>query len=144
FGSPSSLHRLGLQAREALATARARVAALVHAESPDNILFTSGATEAANLAVAGTAWANRRRGDHIVLSDIEHPSVVRTVEFLEKQGFTATRVRVDGAGLVSPDSVRAAMTDRTILVCVHHANHDIGTIEPIREIGAIAAEQGVP
>jgi cysteine desulfurase len=144
FGSPSSLHRLGLQSRDALAGARERVARLIHAESADNILFTSGGTESANLAVAGAVWAGQRRGNHIVLTEIEHPSVIRTVEFLGKHGFTATRVKVDGTGLVSPEAVRAAITERTILVCVHHANHDIGTIEPIREIGAVTADKGVP
>src|SRR5256885_499732 len=121
FGSPSSLHQLGLRARDALAKARGQAAALINAESPDDILFTSGGTESANLAVKGTAWANQRRGNHIVLSEIEHPAVISSVEFLEKHGFTSTRVKVDAEGLVNPQEVRAAITDRTILVCVHHA-----------------------
>src|SRR5207249_472874 len=95
FGSPSSLHELGLRARDALARARAQVAALINAESPDDIIFTSGGTESANLAVKGTAYANQRRGDHIVVSGIEHPAVMNSVEFLEKHGFTSTRVKVD-------------------------------------------------
>ena len=144
FGSPSSLHELGLRARDALARARAQVAALINAESPDDIIFTSGGTESANLAVKGTAYANQRRGRHVVLSEIEHPSVVNSVEFLAKHGFTATRVKVDADGFVNPQHIRAAITDQTILVCVHHVNHDIGTVEPIREIGAITREKGIP
>src|SRR3989442_2000112 len=143
-GSPSSLHQLGLRARDALARARAQVAALINAASPDEIVFTSGGTESANLAVKGTAYANQRRGDHIVISEIEHPSVVNSVEFLEKRGFNCTRVKVDPEGFVDPADVRAALTEKTILVCVHHVNHDIGTIEPIRQIGELAVEQGIP
>jgi len=144
FGSPSSLHRHGLRTRDALARARAQVAALIHAESPDDIIFTSGGTESANLAIKGAADANQRRGNHIVASAIEHPAVLNSIEFLEKHGFTSTRVAVDGAGLIDPDKVRAAITEQTILLCVHHANHDIGAIEPIREIGALAGERGIP
>src|SRR6266446_4810798 len=108
-GSPSSLHQLGLRARDALARARAQVAALINAESPDEIVFTSGGTESANLAVKGTAYANQRRGDHIVINEIEHPSVINSVEFLEKQGFTSTQVKVDAQGLTNPADVRAAL-----------------------------------
>jgi cysteine desulfurase len=143
-GSASSLHQLGLRARDALARARAQVAALINAESPDEIVFTSGGTESANLAVKGTAYANQRRGDHIIISAVEHPSVVHSAEFLEKHGFTCTRVKVDAEGFVDPAEVRAALTERTILICVHHVNHDIGTIEPIREIGEIAMGKGIP
>jgi len=143
-GSPSSLHQLGLRARDALARARAQVAALINAESPDEIVFTSGGTESANLAVKGTAYANQRRGDHIVISEIEHPSIINSVEFLEKRGFNCTRVKVDPEGFVDPADVRAALTEKTILICVHHVNHDIGTIEPIREIGELALGKGIP
>src|ERR1041385_458359 len=86
FGSPSSVHQLGLRARDALARAREQVAALIHAESPEQIVFTSGGTESANLAVKGAAYANQRRGDHIVISEIEHPSVINSVEFLHRHG----------------------------------------------------------
>src|SRR5213595_1542627 len=133
FGSPSSLHRAGLRARDALAKARAQVAGFINAESPDDIIFTAGGTESANLAVKGAAYANQRRGNHIVLSEIEHPSVIHSVEFLEKHGFSATRVKADAEGLVNPQDIRSAITDRTVLVCVHHVNHDIGAVEPIRE-----------
>jgi len=143
-GSPSSVHQLGLRARGALARAREQVAALINAESPDQIVFTSSGTEAANLAVKGTAYANQHRGDHIVISAIEHPSVIHSAEFLEQRGFKCTRVKVDQEGWVDPADVRAALTEKTILICVHHVNHDIGTIEPIRAIGELAAGKGIP
>lgn len=142
FGSAASLHQHGLRARDALAKAREQVAMFLNAESPEDILFTSDGTESANLAIKGAAFASQRRGNHIVVSAIEHPAVLGSVEFLEKQGFTCTRVRVDGEGFIDPEAVRAAMTDKTILVGVHVANHDAGTIQPVREISAIAAEQG--
>lgn len=143
FGNPSSLHHQGLQAREAVDAARAQVAALINAESPEDIIFTSDGTESANFAVKGAAFANQRRGHHIILSQIEHPAVLHSVEFLEKLGFTSTRIKVDRAGLVDPAAVRAAITDKTVLIAIHLVNHDLGTIEPIREIGDIAGEAGV-
>ena len=143
FGNASSLHSHGLRARDALAKAREQMATFIGAESPDDILFTSDGTESANLAIKGAAYANQKRGNHIVVSATEHPAVLRSVEFLETQGFTSTQVKVDANGLVNPAAVRAAMTDQTILVAVHHVNHDIGAIEPVREIGGIAAERGI-
>ncbi len=143
FGNPSSLHQDGLRARDALARARQQVAALINAASPDEILFTSCGTEAANLAIKGVAYANQRRGNHLVVSGIEHPAVLNSLEFLEKQGFTSTRVKVDPEGRVSPEDVEAALTESTILIGVHHVNHDIGTIQPIQEIGRIADERGI-
>src|SRR4051794_21992280 len=143
FGAPSSLHRFGLQSRDALGDARAQIAKLINAESPDDIIFTSGATESNNLAVKGTAYANQRRGNHIIVSATEHISVLNPVEFLESQGFTCTKVRVDAQGLVDPEDIRKALTDKTTLICVHQVNHELGTIEPIREIGGIAAEHGI-
>jgi cysteine desulfurase len=144
FGNPSSMHRHGLRARDALAKARTQAAAFLNAESDEEILFTSGGTESANLAVKGVAYASQRKGNHIIVSEIEHPSVLSSVEFLEKQGFTSTRLKVDRAGLVNPEEIRAAITEQTILVCVHYANHDIGAIEPISEIGQITSERGIP
>ena len=143
FGNASSLHSHGLRARDALAKAREQMAAFIGAESPEDILFTSDGTESANLAIKGAAYANQKRGNHIVLSAIEHPAVLRSVEFLETQGFTSTQVKVDANGLVNPAAVRDALTDQTILVAVHHVNHDIGAVEPVREIGGIAAERGI-
>ena len=144
FGNASSLHQHGLRARDALAKARDQVAAFVNAGSPEEILFTSDGTESANLAIKGVAYASLRRGNHIVVSAIEHPAVLGSVEFLETQGFTSTRVKVDSTGRVDPEEVRAAITDKTILVAVHHVNHDIGTIEPVKEIAAMTAERGIP
>lgn len=143
FGNPSSLHQHGLRVRDAIAKARSQIAALINAESPEEIFFTSDGTESANLAVKGVAYANQRKGNHFVICETEHPSVINSVEFLEKQGFTCTRVKVDKEGLINPEDVRAAITDKTTLIAVHHANHDIGTIEPIREIGKIANEKGI-
>ena len=144
FGSPASLHRYGVEARDALEHAREQIAALINAESPEDILFTSGGTESANLAVKGTAYANQRRGKHIIATAIEHPSVLNSLEFLKSQGFTYTLVKVDPQGLVDPAAIRAALKDETTLICVHHVNHDIGTIEPIREIADAAADKGIP
>jgi cysteine desulfurase len=143
-GNPSSFHQRGLRVRDALANARSQAASLINAASPEDIIFTSGGTEAANLAVKGVAYASQRRGNHLVLSAVEHPAVDQSVEFLEKHGFTATRVKVDAEGLIDPADVRAAITDKTILVCAHLANHDVGAIQPVREIGQIAAEKGIP
>src|SRR2546427_7845296 len=123
FGNPSSAHQHGLRARDALAQGRAQVAALIDAESPDDIIFTSGGTEAVNLAVKGAAYANQRRGHHVVISAIEHPAVINSVEFLEKEGFNCTRLKVDAEGRVNPDDVRAATTDQTVLIAVQLANH---------------------
>jgi cysteine desulfurase len=144
FGNPSSLHQFGLRARDAMTDARGQIGRLINAESPEDIVFTSDGTESANLAIKGTAWANQRKGNHIVLSNIEHPSVLNSVAFLEKHGFTSTRVEVDGEGKIDPANVRAAITDKTILVAIHHVNHDIGTIQPIREIADAAHVAGVP
>jgi len=144
FGNPSSLHQEGLRASAAVAQARAQVAAMIHAESPEEIIFTSGGAEANNLAIKGVAAAYQRQGNHLVVSATEHPSVLNSVAYLEKQGFTATRVKVNSEGWVAPEAVQAALTDRTILIAVHHVNHDLGAIQPLREIGRIAAERGIP
>jgi cysteine desulfurase len=143
FGNPSSLHQYGLRAREAVAAARVQIAAFIGAESPEDIIFTSDGTESANLAVKGAAWAGQRRGHHIVISQTEHPAVLHSAEFLEKQGFTCTRVKVDRQGFIDPADVRAALTDKTILIAVHLVNHDIGAIQPIREIGEVAGREGI-
>src|SRR5689334_12343507 len=113
FGNPSSLHRFGVWARQALAKAREQFAELIGAASPEDIIFTSGGAESANLAVKGAAWANARRGRHLVVSAIEHPSILKSVEFLEKQGFTCTRVSVDGKGFIRPQGIREALRDDT-------------------------------
>ena len=144
FGNPSSLHQQGLRVREAMAKARAQIATLINAESAEDIYFTSDGQESANLAIKGVAYANQRKGNHLVVSETEHPSVLNSLEFLEKQGFTSTKVKVDGEGFVKPEDIRAAITDKTILIAVRHVNHDIGTIEPEKEIGRVASEAGIP
>jgi cysteine desulfurase len=144
FGNPSSLHRHGLQARESVNRARARCAALIHAESADDIIFTSNGTEATNLAVKGAAYASQRRGKHLVISAIEHPAVRNSAEFLETQGFSCTKIQVDRRGWVDPADVQAALTAETILVCIQHVNHDVGTIEPIGDIARLTNERGIP
>jgi cysteine desulfurase len=144
FGNPSSLHQHGLRVRDAMAAAREQVAPFINAESAEEIIFTSDGTESANLAIKGVAYANQRRGNHIVATAIEHPAVLGSIEFLQKQGFTSTKVKVNRDGLVDSKDVRAAITDDTILIAVQHVNHDIGTIQPVREIAELAAERGIP
>ncbi len=144
YGNPSSLHRHGLRARDALDKARAQAAAFLHAESPDEIIFVSDGTEAANLAVKGTAWASRESRPHLIVSQIEHPAVLASAEFLESQGAACARVSVDAEGMIDPENIRAAITDRTILIAAHHVNHEIGVIEPVAAIGALARERGLP
>ena len=144
FGNPSSLHQHGLRVRDALKKARQQMAALINADSEEEIFFTSDGTESANLAIKGVAYANERKGKHLVISATEHPSVINSVEFLEKQGWTCTRVGVDPEGVLNLEELRAAITPQTVLVAVHHVNHDIGTIQPMREVGKICAEKGVP
>jgi cysteine desulfurase len=144
FGNASSLHQHGLRARDALAKARGQIATMINAESPEDIIFTSDGTESANLAIKGVAEAGSKRGNHIVVSATEHPSVLGSAAFLETQGFTSTKVRVDADGMVNPEDVEAALTDQTLLVAVHHANHEFGAIKPIGEIAAIRAWRGFP
>ncbi len=144
FGNPSSLHQHGLRVRDALKQARRQMAGLIGADSEEEIFFTSDGTESANLAIKGVAYANERKGKHLVVSATEHPSVMNSVEFLEKQGWTCTRVGVDAEGIIHLDELRAAITPQTVLVAVHHVNHDIGAIQPMREVGRICAEKLVP
>jgi len=144
YGNASSLHQHGLRVRDALKKARHQMVALIHAESEEENFFTSDGTESANLAIKGVAYANERKGKHLVISATEHPSVVNSVEFLEKQGWTCTRVPVDREGRVDLNGLAAAITPQTVLVALHHVNHDIGTIQPVVEAGKICARAGVP
>src|SRR6266545_3456021 len=141
FGNPSSVHAFGREARLGLETAREQIADFLGA-GKDEIVFTSGGTESDNLAVKGVAMA-RRRG-HIITSQIEHHAVLRACQNLETLGFNVTFVPVDGYGMVDPDEVRRAIRPDTILISVMHANSEVGTIEPVREIGRIARESGTP
>jgi cysteine desulfurase len=142
FGNPSSPHEFGRDARVAVEAARENVAALLGATAAE-IVFTSGGTESNNFAVKGVAYANRNKGNHIITSSIEHHAVSGPCHFLEKQGFEVTVLPVDGYGMVDPDTVRKAITDRTILISIMNANNEIGTIQPIAEIGRIARERGI-
>jgi cysteine desulfurase len=142
FGNPSSLHGFGQEALAAMEGARAKIAAFLGAK-PAEIVFTSGGTESDNFAIKGTAWANRKKGDHIITSAIEHHAVLETCRFLEKEGFRVTYLPVDGDGLVDPADVVKAIMDRTILISIMHANNEIGTIQPIAEIGRIAKGKGI-
>ncbi len=139
FGNPSSIHSYGQGAKDAIEEARNKVAALIGAGS-DEVVFTSGGTEADNLAVKGVVFANEKKGNHIITSPIEHHAVIETAKFLERRGFKVTYLPVDGYGLVEPDDVKKAITDKTILISVMYANNEVGTIQPIAEIGRIARE----
>lgn len=141
YGNPSSLHWAGAPAKGAVERARGQVAALLGAQ-PDEVVFTSGGTEANNHALQGAYFANRDRGDHVVTSAVEHPAVLKPLEFLQRLGAKVTVVGVDGQGRVDPEEVRRAITPRTILVSVMHANNEVGTVQPIAEIAAIAREAG--
>jgi len=143
YGNPSShIHDQGQAALKAVDAARSEVASLLDA-SPDEIVFTSGATEANNLAVKGAAEANGKKGRHIVVSDVEHFSVQNALIPLRNRGYEVTTLKVDSDGRVDPGDVRRAIRPDTALVSVMHANSEIGTIEPVAEIGRIARERGV-
>jgi len=142
YGNASSLHSLGREAKRALEESRAAVAAFLKAD-PSEIVFTSGATEANNLAVKGTAMANRTKGKHVITSRIEHPCVMESCRWLEKQGFEVTYLPVDGNGLVDPAALEKAVRKDTILVSIMHANNEIGTVEPVKELAAVCQKKGV-
>jgi cysteine desulfurase len=142
FGNTMSLHSFGQEAKTALEEAREIVADLMGAK-PSEVIFTSSATESNNLALKGVAFANRKKGNHIIISSIEHSCIMESAKWLEKQGFEITRLKVDKYGLVDPEDVKKAIKKETILVSVMHANNEIGTIEPIEEIGKICKERGV-
>jgi len=142
YGNPNSIHSFGQETRDAVEEARGKVAHLIGA-NPAEIVFTAGGTEADNYAIKGIAWANQNKGNHIITSKIEHHAVLHSCRFLEKQGFKVTYLTVDKYGLVDPEEVKKAITDKTILVTIMHANNEIGTIEPIKEIAKIAKEAGV-
>lgn len=141
FGNPSSVHSYGQQARTALEEARAKVAELIGARS-EEIVFTSGGTEADNYALKGVAYANQQRGNHIITTSVEHHAVLEVCKFLERGGFTVTYLPVDRYGLVDPGDVKKALTARTVLVSVIHGSNEVGTIEPVEEIGGIARAAG--
>lgn len=143
YGNPSSGHWAGTPAKEALDHARGQVAALLGC-APDEIVFTSGGSEANNLALKGLFFARRDRRSHLITSRIEHPAILAPCRFLERLGVTVTYVPVDGAGLVDPDDIRRAITGDTFLISIMHANNEVGTIQPIAEIAEIARAHEIP
>ena len=142
FGNPSSIYSYGQEARGAIEEARAKAADLIGAKD-EEIVFTSGGTESDNFAIKGVAFAKESKGNHIITSAIEHHAVLETCKFLEKRGFRVTYLPVDEYGLVNLGDVKRAITDKTILVSIMHANNEVGTIEPIAEVGRITKEAGV-
>ncbi|MBL8603657.1 MAG: IscS subfamily cysteine desulfurase [Myxococcales bacterium] len=144
FGNAASRsHRFGWTAEEAVGYAREQIAALLNAEKPEEIVFTSGASESNNLAIKGVAEFYKEKGNHIITTRIEHKAVLDTCKRLEKEGFEVTYLDVGADGIVSVDAVRAAMTEKTILVSVMLANNEVGSIQPIGAIGALCKERGV-
>lgn len=142
FGNPSSVHAFGREAKKAVIHARKQVADLIGA-NPDEILFTSGGTEGDNMALRGIAEANKKRGNHIITTQIEHHAILHTCEALEKEGYRVTYLPVDEYARVNPQDVADAICDDTILISVMFANNEVGTIQPIAEIGKIAKEKGI-
>jgi cysteine desulfurase len=143
YGNPSSMHSLGADVTDAIDQAREMVAALINAK-PQEVFFTSGGTEANNWALKGVLQANRARGNHIVTSSIEHFSIMHAIKALENQGAEVTRLPADKYGMVDPADVEKAITPRTVLISVMHANNETGTIQPIAEIGGIARSHKIP
>ncbi len=143
YGNPSShIHEFGNMAMKGLEGARERVAGLINCK-PDEIIFTSGATESNNLALKGISFAYKDKGKHIIVSEVEHYSILSPLLTLRRNGFDVTYIEVDDDGLVNPDDVKKAITKDTILISIMHANSEIGTIEPIEEIGNIARENDI-
>lgn len=142
FGNTMSLHSFGQEAKEALEEARRAVADLIGAK-PAEIIFTSSATESNNLVLKGIAFANKKKGKHIIISQIEHPCVMESAKWLESQGFEITKLKVDKYGLVNFHNLKKKIKKETILVSIMHANNEIGTIQPIEKIGKICRQKGV-
>lgn len=142
FGNASEPHLPGREAKKLLETSREAIARAMGAQ-PEEIIFTSGGTESDNLALKGVAEALSKKGNHIITSSIEHPAIGNTCKYLQRRGFEITYVPVDKYAIVDPDDVAAAITDRTILISIMHANNVVGSIQPIAEIGKIARERGI-
>jgi len=142
FGNPSSVHAYGVKAKMAVEKARRQVAELINCD-PTEIVFTSGGTESNNYAIKGIALANRQKGNHIITSAVEHPAVFEVCRYLKTQGFEVTTIPVDEFGIVKIDALKAAIRPETILITVMHANNEVGSIQPVEEIGKIAREKGI-
>lgn len=142
FGNPASIHSFGQAAKAALEESRESVAKCLGAK-PDEIVFTSGGTESNNFVINGVAGANANKGNHIITSVIEHHAVLEPCKALEKKGFKITYIGVDKEGLIDPQDIKNAISDKTILISLMHANNEIGTIQPVSEVGRIAKEKGI-
>lgn len=142
YGNPGSLYSLGKKAVNLVEEARSRTASLIGA-SPHEIIFTSGGTEADNMAIKGAAFASRKKSGHIITCASEHHAVLNTCEWLEDKGFTVTYLPVDSYGILNPDDVKKAITKNTILISVMHANNETGTVQPVEAIGKIASDNGI-
>ncbi|MCX5699281.1 MAG: cysteine desulfurase NifS [Candidatus Omnitrophica bacterium] len=142
FGNASSLHAYGQEAKKALEDSRQTLADFIGAK-PEEIVFTSGGTESDNTALLGVAYALEKKGNHIITCAIEHHAISEPAKFLEKKGFKVTYLRVDKDGLVSCDDLKKAITDKTILISVMHANNEIGTLQPIAQFGKLARDKGI-
>jgi cysteine desulfurase len=141
---PALIHSDGLRARDALTTARTQAATLVNAEAPESIVFTSSGTEAINLALKGLAWSPRRRGQHLVVTSLDHPAVLKAAAFLQQHGYRVTTVAPDPTGRIDPQAVQKTLEPDTFLVCLPQASHDLGTLQLVAEIGALTAEHDIP
>ncbi|HKL56848.1 MAG TPA: cysteine desulfurase family protein [Sphaerochaeta sp.] len=142
FGNPSSTHSLGISAKAAVEQARSHVASLIHC-TPDEILFTSGGSESNNMVLKGVAHTFRNKGKHIITSVIEHPAILKPCTYLEGLGYEVSYVPVDHYGMVNPSDIESLITEKTMLVTVMHSNNEVGTLQPIEEIGWICKKHGV-
>ena len=142
YGNPSSAHAYGQTTKEAVESARARVAALLGCDASE-VVFTGGGSESNNTVLKGVAYTYRHQGHHIITSAVEHPATLNPCRFLEQQGLRVTYLPVDRSGMVDPDDVRKAITPQTLLISIMHANNEVGTLQPIAEISRIARDQGV-
>ena len=142
FGNPSSSHWYGIQTKKAIQKARKQVASILSCNA-EEIIFTSGGTESNNFAIKGFAFANREKRNHIITSLIEHPAVIEVCKFLEKNGFDISYISVDKYGIVNLAELEKAITTQTILITIMHANNEVGTIQPIKEISEIAGKNEI-
>lgn len=142
FGNPSSSHVYGITAKSAVDKARFQVAQMLHCDE-DEVVFTSGGSESNNLAIKGVAWAYRQKNSHIITSSVEHPAVLEVCRYLQAQGYRITHLPVDGFGVVDLQKLQRAITPQTVLITIMHSNNEVGTVEPIEEVTAIARERGI-
>jgi len=142
FGNPSSSHQYGVQAKKAIEEARMQIAKMIHADSSE-IIFTSGGTESNNYALKGAAFANQEKGNHIITTVIEHPAIIEVCKYLETKGFKITYLPVDEFGIISIKDLKQSISKDTILISVMHANNEVGSIQPIKEIGVLAKKHGI-